>query len=86
MEKNDFENTIYVSENQQFNVLRRCFMSFSGGGGGGGGGGEMKKKSLNFQAMAPSKMSAPPPMVENAQCEIIFRDEKLLIRPFSQVI
>ena len=43
-----------------------------------------KEKSFNFQAMAPSKMSAP--MVEKyAQCEVIFRDEKLLIRPYSQV-
>ena len=34
--------------------------------------------------MAPSKMSAP--MVEKyAQREVIFRDEKLLIRPYSQV-
>ena len=43
-----------------------------------------KKKSFNFQAMAPSKMSAP--MVETyAQREVIFCDEKLLIRPYSQV-
>ena len=43
-----------------------------------------KKKSFNFQAMAPSNMSVP--MVEKyAQREIIFHDEKLLIRPYSQV-
>ena len=43
-----------------------------------------KKKSFNFQAMAPSKMSAP--MVEKyAQREVIFREEKLLIRPYSHV-
>ena len=43
-----------------------------------------KKKSCNFQAMASSKMSAP--MVKKyAQREVIFRDEKLLIRPYSQV-
>ena len=43
-----------------------------------------RKKKNNFQAMAPFKMSAP--MVEkHAQCEVIFRDEKLLIRPYSHV-
>ena len=48
-------------------------MSFSG-----------EKKSFNFQAISPSNMSAP--MVEKyVQREIIFRDEKLLIRPYSQV-
>ena len=78
LEKNDYENTICIFENQQFNVLRRCFyelfpLGFS-----------RKKKSFNFQAMAPSKMSAP--MVEKyAQREVIFGDEKLLIRPYSQV-
>ena len=42
------------------------------------------KESFIFQAMAPSNMSAP--MVENnAQREIIFHDEKLLISPYSQV-
>ena len=34
--------------------------------------------------MAPSKMSAP--MAEKyTQCEIIFHDEKLLIKPYSQI-
>ena len=48
-----------------------------------------KKKSFNFQAMVPSKMSAPirPHMVEKCaqrEREVVFRDEKLLIRPYSQ--
>ena len=74
LEKNDYENTICIFENQQFNVLRRCFY-------------ELFQEKNNFQVMAPSKMSAPSaPMVEKyAQREVIFRDEKLLIRPYSQV-
>ena len=42
------------------------------------------KKKINLQAMAPSKMSASI-KEEYAQCEIIFCDEKLQIRPYSQV-
>ena len=75
LEKNDYENTIFIFENQQFNVLRRCFYELSPRAFP-----EKKKKSFNFQAMAPSKMSAPirPSMVEKyaqREREVIFREE-----------
>ena len=73
--KNNFENTICIFENQQVSVLRGCFHELFQKRGGG---------SFNFQAMAPSEMSATV-VEEYAQREIIFRDEKLLIRPYSQV-
>ena len=44
----------------------------------------VKIKSFKYQAMVPSKMSAP--MVEKyTHREIIFHDEKRLIKPYSQV-
>ena len=62
----------FVFENQQFYVLRRCFYELF----------QKKKKKVLTLSSNGTIQDVCPMVEEYAQREIIFCDEKILIRPY----